>query len=188
MMLQMPEPSPPPKLSVPWLSIYRQRWHYSRINRFCNLLSKSWQLNWDLIEICACGVVFSTPLSTQISFFQNFRIRAKFHWKSVVFDSSTQNLKTHSNFWCRGVNNKHHARRGGIWNLAFKHHWKIWKLTEIFENSLKNFSEFSNFLVVFQPNSKSHLSAAWCLLYNKLQSWMISKGSTKEMEKFRKKS
>ena len=29
-------------------------------------------------------------------------------------------------------------RRSGIWNLAFKHHWKFLKLTEKFENSLKN--------------------------------------------------
>jgi len=61
-------------------------------------------------------------------------------------------------------------RRGGIWNLAFKHHGKISKLTEKFENSLgcaswvfKFFSEFWNFSVVFEPNSKSHLSAEGCL-------------------------
>ena len=35
---------------------------------------------------------------------------------------------------------------------------------QIFQWVLKYFSEFSNFSVVFEPNSKSNLSAAWCLL------------------------
>ena len=80
--------------------------------------------------------------------------------KIVVFDLKlTQNLKTHSNFWwtvlgdrsgCDKQNCRYSRfeaapvvvltanttlRRGGIWNLAFKHHRKIWKLTENFENS-----------------------------------------------------
>ena len=29
------------------------------------------------------------------------------------------------NFWCRGVNKNIMLRRGGIWNLTFKHHGKI---------------------------------------------------------------
>ena len=60
-------------------------------------------------------------------------------------------------------------RRGGIWNLAFKHHGKISKLTE-------------KFYVVFEQNSKSHLSAEGCLYYKsricnkiwvKLLNWAI---------------
>ena len=64
-----------------------------------------------------------------------------------------QNLKTHSEFWkftqifgvvvftiCRCV-----------WNFTFKHYKQILKL---------------RFSVVFEPNSKSHLSAAWCLRHN----------------------
>ena len=129
----------------------------------------------------------------------NFRIQAKFYWKSVffgkivVFDLKlTQNLKTHSNFWkpthifgeqfqgkerlwrtklqiiqiwsgsCRGVNSKHHAAERLDLEFGFqtprknfKTRWKIWK----------NFGEFCNFSVVFEPNSKSHISAVWWLLW-----------------------
>ena len=32
---------------------------------------------------------------------------------------------------CRGVNNKHPSAESGIWNLAFKHHRKIWNFTRL---------------------------------------------------------
>ena len=73
-----------------------------------------------LMHVCC----ILTPLSAQISL-QNFRIYAKFDWKSVVSDSNTHSkfetslkiLKTHTNFWCRGINNKHHAVE--MWDLEF---------------------------------------------------------------------
>ena len=53
-------------------------------------------------------------------------------------------------------------RRGGIWNLA-----------QTQQKNVKIFSEFWKFSVVFEQNSKSHLSAAWCLPYKEGKIWPI---------------
>ena len=70
------------------------------------------------------------------------------------FDNSLKVLKTHSNFWCRGVNNKHHAAERWDFEFGF----------QTSGTNLKSHSasprEFSNFPVGFQPNSKTRLSAA----------------------------
>ena len=58
-----------------------------------------------------------TPLSVQISaseFKPNSGVWLK---RSLKILKWTQHLKTQSNFWCRGVNNKHHAAER--WDLEF---------------------------------------------------------------------
>ena len=95
------------------------------------------------------AISFFTPFSAQISAnkFQNLSqiplkncgVWLKHHDFSVVFGSNTTPIVV--------LLTNILLPRGEILNSVFKHHGK-------FENS---------FFVVFEPNTKSHLSAEWCL-------------------------
>ena len=63
-----------------------------------------------------------TPLSAQISASEFPPNSTEKLWcleqSWCLTQTLTQNLKTHSNFWCRGVNNKHHAAES--WDMKFE--------------------------------------------------------------------
>ena len=111
--------------------------------------------NLDYLQFC-----LSQPLLSPGTVHQKFEwVLVKNHnfSKHLFFLRSNTVVANQPSGSCRGVNSKHHAV-GEVW-------FGIWfsNATEKCENSLK-FLKFSIFSMVFEPNSKSHLSAAWCLL------------------------
>ena len=126
------------RLFYPFLHFFTFLWflHFFSISSFLYLF----------IVLAFFAISFLTPLSAQTSTskFQNLSqiplknrgVWLKHHDFPVVFGSNTTPIVV--------LLTNILLPRGEIWNSVFKHHGK-------FENSF--------FFVVFEPNSKSHLSA-----------------------------